>query len=99
MSPRTDASSTPAMALTARTARDAREACAVPQETDDAHLEWNSGGLGHVADVLLRGDRVVGDVDAAHDHAPGCGSQITGHHAHRRGLAGTVGTEKAQHFT
>ena len=53
--------------------------------------------LARHADAAAHGVGVLHDVTAQHLGSPGIGEQHGGQHPHGGGLAGTVGTEQAEH--
>jgi hypothetical protein len=63
-----------------------------------SHLAVAWRALGQVAQAALGGDRLRLDVVAAHGCAPAAGREKARDHLHRRGLAGAVGPEEAEHL-
>src|SRR5262249_49991190 len=78
-----------------RAARDALEARAEAQIFLDAHLAVERDVLGKVSDVPPDLDRLLVDVEARHLRASRGRRDVTGEHAHGRGLAGPVGSEQS----
>ena len=79
-------------------ARHALERGAIAEVLVDAQLGIERHRLGQVAEASARGQRIGGDVDAADADAAGARRKVAGADAHRGGLAGAVGTEKAEHL-
>src|SRR6202011_5167129 len=62
------------------------------------HVRVGRRTLGQIADTLLGGDRMRGDVVAADHRSAGRRGDKARDHLHRRRLAGAVRAEKAQHL-
>jgi hypothetical protein len=68
------------------------------QVVSNRQLRVQRGGLGEVADPLADGHGVLEDIVASHHADPIRGWKVACEHAHRGGLARTVGADEAHHL-
>ena len=68
------------------------------EESLHRHVGVSRGVFREVAEEAFGGDRIGGDVKAAHGNLAGAGGNEAGDHAHGGGFAGAVGAEKSEHF-